>query len=1055
MKYRDKVIFATLVSVLFSFFPAAEAATPVVKAKVLSVTVVGKAATVKWSAPKLPKGAYFEVEFSSVFPVSFTRILRSATTSISNTLTPYTKYKVRVKSKAIAKGAWSNSKEFITSGDPVNNVNIVKTTHTSVEIAWEEDVAATGYDVTFNNGIPKRTKTPNITFTGLKPGVVGQFSIQPISGIYKGEATPAFEFSTLTSGPTLLKASAITTNSFLLEWVGVEGATSYNVYKNDVFLASSKLTSYAVKSLLPDVAADYWVEAVFTDVVTEASEKLNVKTEQEIIAVPGAPAVSGITSVAANVNWTLDPKASSYTVTLYDALGLTEVATKTISGSITSTQFTSLAPLTGYSVGVVNVRGTNSSKESPLAVFTTLKSELSGLVTSNITTTAITLGWASIPAATSYEVLKDGLVIASSLAPTTLSYGFSSLAPGVTYKLGVRATYLNGAGVTTTTELKEILIATLIDTSFKPAINTNPVITIPVSLNPIVGSVLTATSGVWTATPAVSAYVYQWQRSSDGTGTVWYDIVGENSLSYTVKDTFPGFLLRIKITATNSNGTGTVFSAATTPIQLGYNVTAPQIKGNFTVGQTLEATDGTWFTPYTYVLGFQWLRASTSTGSAVAIAGANSTTYKLVDADIGQYITVQVTASTLQGSLTVVSPTRGVGVAVNNTVAPSISGTVKVGNTLTVATGTWVNATTITQQWQSSSDSASWNAITGATATTYVLTSAESGLYIRAQVFGNYTTGSAVAYKTTALTAVTTQVAASTAGSIATNSVLPVVTGAWSQGTTLSTTTGTWSSTGTFTYQWQSMASPFTAWVNIASATSSTYALTATETNKYVRVQVTNTNSSGAGVASSSPRSLVDSPYNTALPTISSGSGGLRIGTTQTVTTGTWSSGSTLTYSYQWQSSSDAIAWSNIASATSATYAPTFDIANLQLRVSCTATNGIGSATVTTASIQGFLPPQPTAIPTIYDTSTVGSVITITSPGTWPGISSVLTSGYVFQWQKSTDGGNSWANISGATSTTYTISSADLGSKIRLQVTLSTSTGSISEFSLPSSAISP
>lgn len=251
------MIFATLVALLFNFFPASQAATPVVKARVLSVSVVGKEATVIWSAPKLSKGAFFEVEFSSVYPVPFTRILRSATKTITNSLNPYTKYKVRVKSKAIAKGAWSNSKEFITSGDPINNVNIVNTTHTSVEVAWEEDVAATAYDVTFNNGIPKRTKTPNFTFTGLKPGVVGQFSIRPISGIYKGEATPIFEFSTLTSGPTLLKSSQITTNSFLLEWVGVEGATSYNVYKNDIFLASSKTTSYAVKSLAPDVAADY------------------------------------------------------------------------------------------------------------------------------------------------------------------------------------------------------------------------------------------------------------------------------------------------------------------------------------------------------------------------------------------------------------------------------------------------------------------------------------------------------------------------------------------------------------------------------------------------------------------------------------------------------------------------------------------------------------------------------------------------------------------------------------------------------------------------------
>jgi len=957
-------------------------------------------------------------------------------------LAPYTKYKVRVKSKAIAKGAWSNSKQFITSGDPVNNVNIVNTTHTTVEVAWEEAVAATGYDVTFNSGIPKRTKTPNFTFTGLKPGVVGQFSIRPISGIYKGEATPSFEFSTLTSGPTSLKASAITTNSFLLEWIGVDGATSYNVYKDDVFLASSKTTSYAVKSLTPNVAADYWVEAVFTDVITEASEKLNVKTEQEVLAVPATPVVSAITSVAANVNWTLDPKASSYTVTLYDSLGLTSVATKTISGSITSTQFTGLAPLTGYSVGVINVRGDNASKESSLSIFTTLKSEISGLVTSNITSTAITLGWTSIAAATSYEVLKDGLVIASSISPTTLSYGFSSLAPGVTYKLGVRATYLNGAGVTSTTELKEISIATLIDTSYKPAINTNPVITLPYALNPIVGATLTSTAGIWTAAPAVSAYVYQWQRSADGTDANYSDISGANGLTYVVTSLDVGVRLRIKVTATNTNGTGTVFSAATLVGLVAYNTVAPVMRGNLVVGQTLEVTDGTWTSPYAITFSYQWLSAGS------AIAGAVSPTYQLPDAQIGKVITVTVTATTTQGSLSVTTASRGTVLAVSNTVLPTITGSLQVGGTLTVSTGTWLNATSNTYQWQSSSDSSTWSAIAGATGASRTLTSAEAGQYIRAQVFGNYTSGSAVAYQTTVTTSATAVVPANTAASIATNSVLPVVTGAWIQGTTLSASTGTWSSTGTFTYQWQSLASGGTTWVNIASAGSSSFLLTNTQTNSYVRVQVTNTNSAGAGIAYSSARSLVDSPYNTVLPTITSGSGGMRIGSIQTVSTGTWSTGSTITYTYQWQSSANATAWTNISSATSATYTPTIDVANLQIRASVTAT-AIGASTVTTASIQGFLPPQPTAIPTIFDTNTVGSIITTTSSGTWPSTSS----GFVYQWQKSTDNGSTWTDISAATNSTYTIVSADLGSTIRLRVTVSTNTGSISEFSLPSRAI--
>lgn len=1045
MKYANKICALALALLLSNFFPAAQAAPAVVKPKVLSVSVLASTATVTWSSPKLPKGAFFEIEISSTFPTPFIRVLRSADTTITNTLNPYTKYNVRVKSKGIALGAWSNSKGFITLGDPVNNVSIVKTTHTSVEVAWEESVGATGYDVTLNNAVPKRTKTPNFTFSGLKPGTVGQFSVRPISGVNKGEPTPFFEFSTLTSGPTSLKSSLITTNSFLLEWLGVEGASSYNVFKNGVFLASSKTTSLAVKSLLPDVAADYWVEAVFTDVVTEASEKINVKTEQEVLAVPTAPIVSAVTSVAATVSWALAPKATSYTVTLYDSLGQTVVATKNINFSITSTQFTGLAPLTGYSVGIVVVNGNNSSKQSSLAVFTTLKTELTGLVTSNITTTGITLGWSSIPAATTYEVLRDGLVIASSLAPTTLSYGFSSLAPGVTYKLGVRATYLNGAQVSTTTELKEISVATLIDTSYKPAINTNPVITLPYAANPIVGATLTSTTGIWTSVPAVSSYTYQWQRSADGTDANYSDISGATGLTYVVVSLDVGVRLRIKVTATNTNGTGTVFSAATLVGAVGYNLTAPIVRGTFVVGQILEATDGTWSSPYAIVYGYQWRRD----GVAITSNGVSST-YTLVNADISTVITVTVTASTPQGSLAVTSPARGSVIAVNNSVLPTTSGTLRVGGTLTVAPGTWLGATTITQQWQSSSDGVVWNAITGATSLTYVLTSAESGLYIRAQVFGNRTIGSTV-YQITANTAATAVVPTSNVS----NSVLPVVSGNLLSGQSLTTTNGTWSTSGTFTYQWQSSANG-TAWSNISSATASTFVLTGSETNQYVRVQVTNSISSGAisGTAYSIATVKIGAPYNTALPVIS---GTLRIGSTQTVTTGTWGNTPT-SFAYQWQSSTNGISWIDIGGWSTSTYLPTFDICNAKIRVIVAAINGTDTATVTSASIEGFLPPvAPTTLPVLTDTNTVGSTFTVTSRGVWPSTPNPPSGGpfQTYQWERSADGGTSWTNIAGATGLTYLTVAGDAGYRIRVRETLTTNTGSSSAYTSTSPNLNP
>lgn len=70
------------------------------------------------------------------------------------------------------------------------------------------------------------------------------------------------------------------------------------------------------------------------------------------------------------------------------------------------------------------------------------------------------------------------------------------------------------------------------------------------------------------------------------------------------------------------------------------------------------------------------------------------------------------------------------------TIRPTISGDFAVGSTLTVADGTWNNSPTFTYQW-----TADGVPITGATASTYVTTSAENQKFIGCRVRGTNATG--------------------------------------------------------------------------------------------------------------------------------------------------------------------------------------------------------------------------------------------------------------------------------------------------------------------------
>ncbi len=91
--------------------------------------------------------------------------------------------------------------------------------------------------------------------------------------------------------------------------------------------------------------------------------------------------------------------------------------------------------------------------------------------------------------------------------------------------------------------------------------------------------------------------------------------------------------------------------------------------------------------------------------------------------------------------------------------------------------------------------------------------------------------------------------------------------------------------------------------------------------------------------------------------------------------------------------------------------------------------------------------PTNSAAPTISGTTTFGSVLTASS-GTWSGSPT-----YAYQWQRASTAGGSYSNISGATSSTYTLVAADVGQYLKVNVTATNSGGSASALSSASSQI--
>lgn len=176
------------------------------------------------------------------------------------------------------------------------------------------------------------------------------------------------------------------------------------------------------------------------------------------------------------------------------------------------------------------------------------------------------------------------------------------------------------------------------------------------------------------------------------------------------------------------------------------SVAAPTLRGGLQPGQALRAATGTWTgdqLAYTY----QWERCDAAGAGCVRLAGATAATYIVATGDLASTLRVTVTARNRLGSAVASSAATPVVAGRPGspviTVTPVIAGTPQVGGTLTADTGTWSGApTAFAHQWRHCDASGGACAdIAGATAATYVISSADARSTLRVLVVATNSAG--------------------------------------------------------------------------------------------------------------------------------------------------------------------------------------------------------------------------------------------------------------------------------------------------------------------------
>jgi hypothetical protein len=594
---------------------------------------------------------------------------------------------------------------------------------------------------------------------------------------------------------------------------------------------------------------------------------------------------------------------------------------------------------------------------------------IAGTAKRTLTLTASAGTWTPAGATLTYQWQRDdGDGFADISAATGATYVLATADVDATIRVEVTATNVDGSTTAVSAPTTAVAAATP-GTRIAPALTGGS----------RVGDTLMSTDGSWS--PAAESFAYQWQRRTAGTYT---DIAGATTRSYTLVAADAGSTVRVKVTATNDEGTGVGYSAATA------TVVAPPVPpsaidaptGTLQDTGTLSIDPGQW-TPANATFTYQWLRCpsgATALGGCVTVGFGPG--YTLSGNDVGHAMTVRVTATAAGVSTVATSTFTGdvAGRALTLTSAPTIQGTVQVAQTVRALHAVWTVPTRSEKyQWRRcDTDGTHCVDIPGAGLQTYKITVADKD---HALVVHEIATspGQSASVDSAASTVADQPVPVA--------SILPAVSGTPARAANLQATRGSWANDPTtLAYNWMRCDSAGDDCVVIPGATRTNYVLQVADVGSTVTVAVTATNTEGSTVVVAVPTAVVAA----VLPQVAivgAVYGTLQVPKTLQALRPTWHTTVDTRYGYQWQRCNTiGAACVDILGARNLSYRLQSADARARLRVVAVATNVDGSTTVATAPTAAIRPALPgiQANPrlTVPGRADVGKTLTLT-PATW------------------------------------------------------------------------
>ncbi|MBD1874557.1 DUF4347 domain-containing protein [Nodosilinea sp. FACHB-131] len=454
------------------------------------------------------------------------------------------------------------------------------------------------------------------------------------------------------------------------------------------------------------------------------------------------------------------------------------------------------------------------------------------------------------------------------------------------------------------------------------------------------GSLLTATSTL-VDPDGLGTLNYQWQQSTDG--MTWATIAGATASTFTPTQAQVGQFVRSQVSYTD--GGGTLATVSSTVVKVNNMPTGGvTLSGTAGQGSLLTATSTLSDADGLGTLNYKW-QQSTDGITWTTIAGATASTFTLTQAQVNQFVRSQVSYTDGDGRLETVNSNATATKIANVNDPPTggvtLSGTAAQSSLLTATStlGDVDGLGALNYKWEQSTDGMTWSTIAGATASTFTLTQAQVGQFVRSQV--SYTDGGG---NLETVNSNTTATKVANVNDAPTGSLVLSGTAAQNSQLTATSSVGDPDGLGALNYKWQQSADGIN-WTTIAGATASTFTLTQAQVNQFVRSQVSYTDGGGTleTVNSNATATKVANVNDAPMGGIAA-SGTAAQNAVLTVDTSALGDADGLgTLNYKWQQSTDGITWTTISGATASTFTLTQAQVGQFVRAQVSYTDGGGT----------------------------------------------------------------------------------------------------------------